>query len=222
MKSINLNGLSMGGNGNSIYAGNLLFGSMGMKSTQEKLERMQQSESKVAFWENQKELLKSRECGTVEEIARKLEDLHTYEDQIHAAKMAYNYEQMRHVMDEAKELGEKLAEAAEKMEPKTPEERKKEAAKEAAEAVARTDGEDGGEGLLDEMLDEDLKSVEELEAEMAEETLQEMDEQAIEQLAREYAEKEAEKIAESTGHMPSQGETEYLEALKRMSIDIRV
>ncbi len=48
---------------------------------------------------------------------------HSYEDEIVAVKMQYNQEQMWHIMDEAKEIGEKIAEEAEKFEPKTAEER---------------------------------------------------------------------------------------------------
>lgn len=139
--------------GGSVYAGNLLFGSAGLKSTQEKMERQQKTAGEIEFWEQQKQNLKNRECASVEEIAEKLEAFHNYEDEIKAAKMAYNYEQMRHVMDEAQEMGEKIAEAAEELEPKTPEERREEEVKEAAGVE--------DEGILSEMLDEVLDSVDE-------------------------------------------------------------
>ena len=156
MKVISMNRIFTPGNksGGSIYAGNLLFGGSGLKSTKERSERQQQMAGEVGFWEQQKENLKNRECGTVEEIGRKLEELHTYEDEIRAAKMAYNQEQMFHTMDEARELGEKIAEAAKELEPKTPEERKEEAAKEAA-------GIEKDQGILSEILDEATEAVEE-------------------------------------------------------------
>lgn len=132
------------GSGGSIYGGNLLFGGMGLKSTREKLERQQKMTSEVEFWEQQKEHLKERECESVEEMADKLEALHTYEDEISAARMAYNLEQMHHVLDEAQEMGEQIADAAEDLEPKTPEERREEEAGEAAGIEE--------EGMLSEML----------------------------------------------------------------------
>ena len=64
------------------------------------------------------------ECSTLEDIARKLEMFHSYEDQIAAVKQQYNNSQMAHVLDEAKEIGEKIAEEAEKTAPKTEEERR--------------------------------------------------------------------------------------------------
>jgi len=39
----------------------------------------------------------------VEDIAKKLEMFHTYEDEIAAAKQEYNSSQMFHIMDEAEE-----------------------------------------------------------------------------------------------------------------------
>lgn len=160
--------------GGSIYAGNLLFGGGGLKSTREKSKRQQQAAGEVEFWEQQKENLKNRECGTVEEIAKKLEALHTYEDEIKAVKMAYNHEQMFHVMDEAEELGEKIAEAAEKLEPKTPEERREEAAKEAA-------GIEESEGILSEILDEVMEVTEDLTEELPEQLYEEQIKEAAEQ-----------------------------------------
>ena len=76
-----------------------------------------------------------------------LELLHSYEDQIAAAKAEYNNAQMMHLMDEAKERGEEIAKAIEKSEPKTEEERKKEAVEEAL-------GIDEGKGLLSDILDQ--------------------------------------------------------------------
>lgn len=205
MKSITINsGLTpVGGEGGSIYAGNLLLGASGLKSTQEKLERQQKAAGEMQFWEKQKENLKNTECETLGEIERKLEALHTYEDQIKAVKMAYNHEQMMHTLDEAKELGEKIAEAAEKMEPKTPEERREEAAEEAREAM----GTEEDTGALTEVLDELEEIAEELEEEMEEE-LTDQTEEITEEL--EMAEALAERRKERE------------EALKQKPFDVRI
>ena len=80
--------------------GGMLARNNGLKSTQQKLERQETRDRQVAFFENQKENLKNVKCETVEEIARKLELFHSYEDQINAAKAAYNNEQIWHMMDE--------------------------------------------------------------------------------------------------------------------------
>lgn len=119
--------------GGSLLAGNLPLMQQrpALKSTQEKAERLQKAAGQIDFWENQKEKLKNMECSTLEDIARKLEKFHSYEDEIAAVKMQYNQEQMQHVMDEAKEIGEKIADAAEKLETKTAEERLEEMAEEA-------------------------------------------------------------------------------------------
>ena len=102
-----------------------------MKSTQEKLERQQQAQSQIDFFEKQKENLKNMECDNLEDISRKLEMFHSYEDQVAAVKQQYNNEQMWHIMDEAEERGEQIAKAAEEHEPKTEEERKKDMQEEA-------------------------------------------------------------------------------------------
>lgn len=139
-----------------VFAGNLrLIQGGALKSTQEKLERQQKANNQIEFWENQKENLKNMECDTVEEIAKKLEMFHNYEDEIAAVKSQYNSEQMFHILDEAEEQGEKNAEAAKKAEPKTPEERREEIAKEAL-------GEEETEGVLEEMLEEVTDTAEEL------------------------------------------------------------
>lgn len=132
----------------------------GLKSTQEKQQRQAECESQVAFFEQQKENLKNRKCETLEEIAKKLEQFHSYEDQIAAVKAKYNSEQIWHILDEAQEQGEKNAEAAEKLEPKTPEERREEAAKEAT-------GAEESDGMLEEMLDQVEELTEELPEEFA-------------------------------------------------------
>lgn len=157
-----------------------MFAKRGLKSTQEKLERQTKCNRQVAFFENQKENLKKMECDTVEEIARKLEMFHTYEEEIAAAKAAYNSEQMFHIMDEAEEIGEKIAESAKKAEPKTPEERKKEATEEIREEAAETGD---GEGILEELLEND-KALEELQ----EQGTEDLSEEKIEELSEERQE----------------------------------
>ncbi len=135
-------------NGKHAFAGlSQGFGGGLMKSTAQKLERQAKRDSQVAFFENQKKNLKNIQCSSPEEVARVLELLHSYEDQIAAAKAEYNNAQMMHLMDEAKERGEEIAKAIEKSEPKTAEERKKEAVEEAL-------GIDEGKGLLSDILDQ--------------------------------------------------------------------
>lgn len=119
----------------------------GLKSTEEKLERFQKTQSQIDFFEGKKAELKEKHCTTMDEIAQKLELFNNYNDQIDAVKKQFNQEQMMHCMDEAQELGEKIAKAAEKLEPKTAEERREELAKEALGI------EDEG-GILDELLED--------------------------------------------------------------------
>ena len=138
----------------------------------------------MEFFEKQKENLKKVSCGSVEEIAEKLKMYQSYEDQIASVKAAYNQEQMFHILDESTEQGEKIADAVDKMEPKTPEERLEEMAKEALGI------EDGGE--LEEVMDELEKAVEELTAESAQETTQE-----LEEALPENTELSAEEVAEA-------------------------
>lgn len=141
----------------------------GLKSTQEKLERQEKRDNQIAFFENQKSNLKSMECdingaNAMEEIGAKLDLLHAYDAQIAAAKQEYNSSQMLHALDEARELGEKIAEAVEKHEPKTAEERKEELAKEAL-------GIDENDGLLSKILEdltEELSEADDIVEEAAE------------------------------------------------------
>lgn len=97
--------------------------------------------------------MKNLKCETVEEIARKLEMFHSYEDQIAAARAVYNNEQMMHVMDESREMGEKIAKAVEKMAPKTAEERLEDIVEEAMGVE---------KGVLDEVMDEVAEIQEEI------------------------------------------------------------
>lgn len=138
----------------------------GLKSTEEKLERQQKAQSQIDFFEAQKANLKNMKCETLDEIERKLELFNNYDAQIMAVKQQYNQEQMMHTMDEARELGEKIAKAAEKLEAKTPEERKREQLEEALGI------EDEG-GMLSDMLEESLDKVILLEEELAQEVSEE-------------------------------------------------
>lgn len=173
-----------------------------LKSTQNRLERQEETQKQVDFFEKQKENLKNVTCGSVEEIAEKLKMFQSYEDQIAAVKAAYNQEQMFHILDESTEKGEKIAEAVEDMEPKTPEERLEEMAEEALGI------EDGGE--LEEAMDELQEAVEELTEELTEDMTGELAEEVPENAelsAEEVAEaaaaaKAAEKEAESAAGIP--------------------
>lgn len=155
-----------------------------LKSTQDRMERQEQTQQQVEFFEKQKENLKNVTCGSVEEIAEKLKMFQSYEDQIASIKVAYNQEQMFHILDESTEKGEKIAEAVEKTEPKTPEERLEEMAKEALGV------EDGGE--LEEVMDELQEVVEELTEELSKEVTQELTE-----ALPENAEPSAEELAKA-------------------------
>lgn len=178
-----------------------------LKSTQDRLERQEQTQKQVDFFEQQKENLKNVSCGSVEEIAEKLKMFQSYEDQIASVKAAYNQEQMFHILDESTERGEQIAEAVDKMEPKTPEERLEELVEEALGI------EDGGE------LEEIMEELEEVAEELAEELTEEMTEELAEEMpenaelsvdevaeaaaAAEAAEKEAENAAGlPEGYMP--------------------
>ena len=103
----------------SLYMGKLsLLSGMGLKSEQEKMQRRQKTDEEISFWEGRKESLKNMKCNGIEDIAKKLDMFHNYEEEIAAAKAAYNREQMFHVLDEAEEIGKKIADAVEKTDPK--------------------------------------------------------------------------------------------------------
>ncbi len=152
-----------------------------LKSTQDRLERQEETQRQVDFFEKQKENLKNVACGSIEEIAEKLNTFHSYEEQIAAVKAAYNQEQMFHILDESTERGEEIAEAVEEMEPKTPEERLEEMAEEAL-------GVEESEGSLEEVMDE----IEEVAEELTEEVTEE-----LEEALPENAELSAEEAAEA-------------------------
>ena len=182
--------INMKGNGALLFGAGSLLKAGGLKSATERQERKEKSEREIAFFEKQKENLKNKECATLEEIERKLEMLHTYEDEIAAVKAAYNKEEMFHILDEAREQGEKNAEAAKKNEPKTPEERKKEMAEEAL-------GLDEEKGVLSETMEELTQAV----AEAVEETVEEATEKAAEKAAGEAAQRAVEENVEETVEM---------------------
>ena len=142
----------------------------GLKSTQEKMERQEKCNNQVAYWEEKKKKLKETEADDLEGIARKLNTLQEYEDEIAAVKEQYNNEQMWHMLDEAREIGEKIAEAAEEFEPKTAEERLEDMAEEALEP------DDTDEGMLTEAMEDLEELAEELTEEMAEESLDSLEE----------------------------------------------
>lgn len=168
------------------------FGAFGTsKSTQDKMERQQKAQNQIDFLENQKANLKNMECDSLEEIAKKLEMFHSYEDQIAEVKKAYNNEQMGHVLDEAMEQGEKIAEAVEKTEQKTPEERKKDMAEEAL-------GLDESKGALTESLEE----IEEVISESIEEMEEEILEQSTKELRGENLKAVEEMSADEPQYMP--------------------
>lgn len=141
-----------------------LLGNLGLKSTQDRLNRQAERDNKIAFFEQQKENLKNMKADTIDEIAKKLAMFHGYENQIAAAKMEYNNAQMFHVFDEAQELSEKIAEDAEKNEPKTPEERREDMIEEATGVE--------NDGMLDELMDNLTDAVEEVTEEMVEDLQQ--------------------------------------------------
>ena len=156
-----------GFNGISIFSQS--FGTAGMlKSTQDKLERQQKAQNQIEFFENQKENLKNMKCDSIEDIARKLEMFHSYEDQIAAVKKQYNNEQMFHTMDEARERGEQIAEHAEDYAPKTEEERKEEMVEEALGIEEK--------GGLTESMEDVQKITEEMVEEFATENVEALDE----------------------------------------------
>ena len=158
---------------NNMFTGNssILY-NKGLKSVQEKLERQEKRDNQIAFFENQKENLKNMECNSLEEISRKLELFHSYEDQITAAKAEYNNSQMLHFMDEMRERAEKLAEAAEEYAPKTPEERTEEMLEEALGIEEK--------GELMESMEELVELAEEMSEELLEKLPEELSEENIE------------------------------------------
>ena len=139
-----------------------LFSNNGLKSTQDRLDRQAKRDNQIAFFEQQKENLKDMKADSIEDISRKLDMLHCYDDQITTAKEEYNNSQMFHILDEGRERAEKIAEEAEKYAPKTPEERLEDMIEEAT-------GVDKDAGMLAEAMDELAEITEEMTEETAEE-----------------------------------------------------
>ncbi len=181
-----------------------VFSHKGLKSTEEKLERQEKRDSEVAFFEKQKENLKNRKCATVEEIAEKLDMLQSYDDQIAGIKAAYNNEQMWHILDEAREIGEKIAEAAEKMEPKTPE-----------ELVEEATGTEDTDGLLDEILDDAAQMQEEVQEAMQEEVEEQLSETMPEDLQEQLSEEVQEQFQEEVQEPLSETAADMEEQLEK-------
>lgn len=155
---------------NNTFLRNLSAGgNSGLKSTRQKLERQQKRDDKIAFWENRKENLKDVKCDSLEEIGRKLEMFHSYEDEIAAAKTQYNNEQMFHILDEAKERAEKLAKKLEETRPKTPEERREDMAEKALET-------EDSDGVLSEVLEDITELTEDISQKAIEATLDAIEE----------------------------------------------
>ncbi|MBQ7588212.1 MAG: hypothetical protein IJT37_09345 [Lachnospiraceae bacterium] len=154
-----------------IQGTNNIFGNRGMKSVQDRMETQAKRDNQIAFLEQRKSQLKYMKTDSIEDISRKLEMLHDYDDQIAAAKKAYNNSQVFHVLDEARERGEKIAEMAEKFAPKTAEERHEDIIEEAT-------GVEKSEGMLGNILEELEEVTEEVTEEMTEE-LKEMSDEAL-------------------------------------------
>lgn len=172
-----------------------LFSNNGLKSAQDRLDRQAKRDNQIAFFEQQKENLKNMKADSIEDISRKLDLLHGYDDQIAAAKAEYNNSQMFHVLDEERERAEKIAEEAEKYAPKTPEGRLEDMIEEAT-------GVDKDAGMLAEAMDE----LEEIAEEMVEESAEELDEMSeeleeVENIDQTKAEMEAASEV-STGDLP--------------------
>lgn len=152
--------------------------SPGSKAVADRMARQQKRDDTIAFLEKQKDNLKNMKTHSLEDIQRKLDMFENYDEQINAAKAEYNHSQMFHILDEARERGEKIAEEAEKMAPKTPEERREEMIEEAT-------GIDKDKGILSEVVDELEEQIEEITemaedmAEISEENLEELSEEAL-------------------------------------------
>jgi uncharacterized phage infection (PIP) family protein YhgE len=151
-----------------------LSNSSGLKSTQDRMERQAKRDNQIAFFEKQKDNLKNMKSDSLEDISRMLELLQGYNDQITAVKQEYNNSQMFHVMDEARERADKIAEEAEKYAPKTPEEHREDMAE---EAVEKATGVEKLEGMLSDTMEELSEVAEDME-ESTEDTLESLEELA--------------------------------------------
>ena len=160
--------LSISGfNGFSVFSQRFATNGI-LNATQDKMERQQKAQGQIDFLEKQKKNLKNMQCDNIEDIAKKLEMFHAYEDQIAAVKKQYNNEQMFHTMDEARDRGEQIAELAEDNAPKTEEERKEEMVEEALNIEDK--------GGFTESMEDVQKITEEMVEEHATENLEVLDE----------------------------------------------
>lgn len=148
-----------------------VYCSPGLKSAERRQQRQAQCDREVAFFEKQKENLKNIGGDSLEDISRKLDMLHSYEEQIAAIKSKFNMEEIYHVLDEAQEFGEKVAKEAEKSKPKTEKERREDMVEDALGL-----GEDESETT------EELEEMTELAEELSGELAEELEEQTTEQL----------------------------------------
>ncbi len=177
----------------------------GLKSREEKAERQQNRDAQIAVLEKQKAGLKNKECGSTEEIENKLELAHSYEDQIKAVKHAYNSEQMSHILDEAREKGEKIAEEIKKLTAKTKEEREKILREEAL-------GIEESQGILSELMEELTEDVmEEASEELTGDVTEEVSEELMEDVTEEVSE-------ELTGNVSEEASKELAERAAELKI----
>ena len=197
----------------NITAPNLnILGKPMLKSTQERMDRQLKRDNTIAFFEKQKENLKDMKSDNLDDISRKLSLLQGYNDQIAAARAEYNHSQMFHVLDEAREMAEKIAEEAEKYAPKTPEERLEDIIEEAT-------GVEKDEGMLDEMLEEITDFVEDME-ENLEESMVDMADMIEGQLQEIVTESLPEEMVQN--QMISETMSVLSENMKYREIDIRI
>lgn len=194
----------------SIQALNVMRfpGMGGLKSTQERQERQKECASQVEFFEKQKENLKNMQCASLEDIERKLDMFHSYEDQIAEAKKQYNNSQMSHVLDEAREIGEKIAEAADKTAPKTPEEREKERVEEALGT------EEENKGMLSEIMEKITEVADEIQEELEEQLEEELTEELQGEALEEGLTEEAAGVGEEVQAVETLTEKTLAEAVK--------
>ncbi len=130
------------------------FSNAETKAAADRMARQQKRDSTIAFFEKQKENLKNMHTNSLNDIQKKLDILENYNEQIAAAKTEYNNSQVFHVLDEAMERAEKIAEEVKKMAPKTPEERREDMIEEAT-------GIDKNDGILNDTIVELEENLEE-------------------------------------------------------------
>lgn len=175
-----------------------------LKSTQDKMERQQECQNTVDFFENQISMLKNMNSDSLEDIKKKLEMFHNYKDSIDAAKQKYNNEQMFHTLDEAKEKGEKMAEAAEDMKPKTAEERREDQAEEVRDDMKQDTDDNELTESMEEITDDAEEILEEMTEKITEEMAEKVEEQKIEQQVEQQIEQQIEEQSQDMVSKKSQ------------------